>query len=66
MKHLIDRDAVVDRIKRKISTLKEERRFEKLSAFPSLSNVNSLGSRIAMLEEILSFIDRLETKEVDD
>ena len=62
---LIDKDALVAEIKRRISLFKKEKKTEKWSAEASQMNVVSLGARIAMLEEILSFADTLEMKEVD-
>ena len=66
MKDYIDKTALVAEIKRRISLFKKEKKTEKWSAEASQMNVVSLGARIAMLEEILSFLDTLEVKEVDD
>lgn len=65
MAHLIDKDALVAEIERRISLFKKEKKTEKWSAEASQVSVVSLGARIAMLEEILSFLDTLEVKEVD-
>lgn len=65
MKEYIKKSAVVVEIKRRIFLFKKEKKIEKWSAGASQMNVVSLGSRIAMLEEILSFINNLEVKEVD-
>ena len=62
---LINKAAVVAEIKRRISLFKKEKKIEKWSAGASQMNVISLGARIAMLEEVLSFLDTLEVKEVD-
>ena len=62
---LIDKDALVSEIERRISLFKKEKKTEKLSSEASQMNVVSLGARIAMLEEILSLINTLEVKEVD-
>ena len=66
MKDYIDKTALVAEIKRRISLFKKEKKTEKWSAEASQMNVVSLGARIAMLEEILSYLDALEVKEVDD
>ena len=65
MTQYIDKSALVAEIKRRISLLKKEKKIEKWSAGASQMNVVSLGARIAMLEEILSFLNTLEVKEVD-
>ena len=62
---LIDKAAVMAEIERRISLFKKEKKTEKWSAGASQINVVSLGARIAMLEEILSFLNTLEVKEVD-
>ena len=64
MKQYIDKDALVAEIERRISLFKKEKKIEKWSAGASQMNVVSLGARIAMLEEILSFLDTLEVKKV--
>ena len=64
-KQYIDKSAVAAEIKRRISLFKKEKKIEKLSAGASQMNVVSLGARIAMLEEILPFLDSLETKDID-
>ena len=61
----IDKSAVKAELERRISLLKKEKKIEKWSAGASQMNVVSLGARIAMLEEILSFLDTLEVKEAD-
>ena len=61
----IDKDEVVAEIKRRISLFKKEKKTEKWSAEASQMNVVILGARIAMLEEILSFLDTLEVKDVN-
>lgn len=66
MAHLIDKSALVAEIKRRISLFKKEKKIEKWSAEASQMNVVSLGARIAMLEEILSFFNTLEVKEVNE
>lgn len=65
MAQYIDKDALVADIERRISLFKKEKKTEKWSAGASQMNVVSLGARIAMLEEILSYLDTLEVKEVD-
>lgn len=65
MKQYIDKDKVVEEIKRRISLFKKEKKTEKWSAGASQMNVISLGARIAMLEEIISFLNTIEVKEVD-
>ena len=65
MTQYIDKSALVAEIKRRISLLKKEKKIEKWSAGASQMNVVSLGARIAMLEEILSFLNTIEVKEVD-
>ena len=66
MAQYIDKDAVVAEIKRRISLFqKEKEKQKKWSIEASQVNVISLGARIAMLEEILSFLNTLEVKEVD-
>ena len=65
MAKYIPLDALVAEIERRISSFKKEKKTEKWSAGASQMNVVSLGARIAMLEEILSFLDTLEVKEVD-
>lgn len=65
MTQYIDKAALVAEIKRRISLFKKEKKTEKWSAGASQMNVVSLGARIAMLEEILSFIDTLEAKDND-
>ena len=62
---LIDKAPVKAEIERRISLLKKEKKIEKWSAGASQMNVVSLGARIAMLEEILSYINTLEMEEVD-
>ena len=59
----IDKSALVAEIKRRISLFKKEKKTEKWSAEASQMNVVSLGARIAMLEEILSYLDTLEVKD---
>ena len=61
----ISKDAVAAEIKRRISLFKKEKKTEKWSAGASQMNVISLGARIAMLEEILSFLDTLKAKGAD-
>lgn len=58
---LIDKFAVVAEIKRRISLFQKEKNVEEASQ----TDVISLGARAAVLEEILSFLDTLEVKEVD-
>jgi len=65
MTQYISKSALVAEIKRRISLFKKEKKTEKWCAGASQMNVVSLGARIAMLEEILSFLDTLEVKEVD-
>lgn len=65
MTQYIDKAALVAEIKRRISLFKKEKKTEKWSAGASQMNVVSLGARIAMLEEILSFFNTLEVKEVE-
>lgn len=65
MTQYIDKAALVAEIERRISLFKKEKKTEKWSAGASQINVVSLGARIAMLEEILSFLNTLEVKEVD-
>ena len=65
MKKYIPLDDLVAEIKRRISLFKKEKKVEKWSAEASQMNVVSLGARIAMLEEVLSFLDTLEVKDVD-
>lgn len=65
MEQYIGKSALVAEIKRRISLFKKEKKTEKWSAAASQMNVISLGARIAMLEEILSFLDTLEVKNVD-
>ena len=62
---LIDKENIVAEINRKISLFKKEKKTEKWSAGASQINVVNLCARITMLEEILSFLDTLEVKEVD-
>lgn len=62
---LIDKDKIAAEIERRISLFKKEKKTEKWSAGASQMNVVSLGARIAMLEEIFSYLDTLEVKEVD-
>lgn len=64
MKQYIDKSAIVAEIKRRIALFQKEKKTEKGSAEASQMNVVSLGARIAMLEEILSFFDTLEVKEL--
>ena len=64
MTQYISKSALVAEIKRRISLFKKEKKTEKWCAGASQMNVVSLGARIAMLEEILSFLDTLEVKEV--
>ena len=66
MKQYIDKAALVAEIERRISLFKKEKKIEKWSAGASQMNVVSLGARIAMLEEILSFINTLEVKDIED
>lgn len=61
MSQYIDKADVVVNIKRRISLYKAEKSKESASKVDKIS----LGARIAMLEEILSFINTLESKEVD-
>lgn len=65
MSKYINKDALVEEIKRNISLFQKEKKTEKWSAEASQMNVISLGARIAMLEEILSFINTLEVKDAD-
>lgn len=65
MKEYVDKSAVKAELERRISLLKKEKKIEKWSAGASQMNVVSLGARIAMLEEIISFLDTIEVKEVD-
>lgn len=65
MEQYIKKSALVAEIERRISLFKKEKKTEKWSAEASQMNVVSLGARIAMLEEILSFLDTLEVKEVN-
>ncbi len=62
---LIDKEKVVAEIKRRIFLFKKEKKPEKWSAGGLQMNVVILGARIAILEELLSFLDTLEVKEVD-
>ncbi len=64
MTQYISKSALVAEIKRRISLFKKEKKTEKWCAGASQMNVVSLGARIAMLEEILSFLDTLEVEEV--
>jgi hypothetical protein len=59
----IKKSEVVAEIERRISLFQKEKKTEKWSAAASQMNVISLGARVAALEEILSFLDTLETKE---
>ena len=63
MKQYIDKSALVAEIERRISLFQKEKKTEKWSVLQM--NIVSLGARIAMLEEILSFLNTLEVKEVD-
>jgi len=65
MAQYIDKDALVAELKKSISLFQKEKKIEKWSIEASQTNVISLGARIAMLEEILSFINTLEVKEAD-
>ncbi len=65
MTQYIDKDALVAELKKRISLFQKEKKTEKWNIEASQTNVISLGARIAMLEEILSFINTLEVKEVD-
>ena len=65
MAQYIDKAAVVAEIERRISLFQKEKKTEKWSVEASQMNVITLGARIAMLEEILSFLNTLEDKEVD-
>ena len=65
MTQYIDKDALVAEIKKRISLFKKEKKIEKWSAGASQMNAVSLGARIAMLEELLSFLKTIEVKEVD-
>ena len=60
---LIDKAAVTLEIKKRISLFQKEKKKEKWSIEASQMNVITLGARIAMLEEILSFLDTIEVKE---
>jgi hypothetical protein len=62
---LIDKEKVVAEIKRRIFLFKKEKKPEKWSEGGLQMNVVILGARIAILEELLSFLDTLEVKEVD-
>ena len=62
-KEYIDKSALVAEIERRISLFQKEKKTEKWSAGASQMNMVSLGARIAMLEEILSFLNILEVKE---
>lgn len=64
MTQYINKADVIAEIKRRISLFKKEKKIEKWSAKASQMNVVSIGARIAMLEEILSFLDTLEVKEL--
>ena len=66
MEQYISKSAVVAEIERRISLFQKEKKTEKWSAEASQINVVSLGARIAMLEEILSFLNTLETKDVNE
>lgn len=67
MAQYINKDVLVAEFKRRISLFKKEKKIEKRSAESSLyANVISLGARIAMLEEILSFLNTLEVKEIQE
>lgn len=66
MKRLIDKSTLVAEIERRISLFKKEKKTEKWSAGASQMNVISLGARIAMLEEILSFLDTIEEIEMNE
>ena len=63
MTQYINKSILIEEIKKRISLFKKEKKTEKWSAGASQMNVVSLGARIAMLEEILSFLDTLEVKE---
>ena len=65
MTQYINKSILIEEIKKRISLFKKEKKTEKWSAGASQMNVVSLGARIAMLEEILSFLDTLEVKDVD-
>ena len=66
MEQYIKKSTLVAEIERRISLFKKEKKIEKWwSAEASQMNVISLGARITMLEEILSFLDTLEVKEAD-
>ena len=65
MAQYIDKSAVVAELERRISLFKKEKKTEKWSVGASQTNVISLGARIAMCEELLSFINTLEVKKVD-
>lgn len=62
---LIDKSTIVEEIEKRISLFKKEQKPEKWSAGGLQMNVVILGARIAMLEEILSFLNTLEVKEVN-
>ena len=62
MAQYISKDALIEEIKKRISLFKKEKKVEKWSEEASQMNVVSLGARIAMLEEILSFLDTLKVK----
>ena len=61
MAQYIDKDALVAEIQRWIELLTNEKNQEGISQIDKLS----LGGRIAELQEVKSFIDTLEVKEVD-
>ena len=63
MPQYINKSAVKAELERRISLFKKEKKTEKWSVGASQINVVSLGARIAMLEEIISFLDTLEVKE---
>ena len=58
---LIDKDAVVAEIERRIKQFVKENN----TLLKNSDNAKELRSRIIMCKEILSFIDTLEVKEVD-
>ena len=61
MSNLIDKDALVAEIDRRMSVFYEEKSQKEATQIDRLS----LGARIAMLEELKVFINTLEVKEVD-
>lgn len=62
---LINKDAVVAEIKKRIRLFQKEKEIERQCPTPTQTNIVSLGARIAMLQEIKVFIDTLKAKDVD-